>query len=313
MSYDKEKRMIDLHLHLDGSLSPEFVLSEYKAQGIELPCPEKDFGKLLKSKGVKSLNEYLKAFEYPLTVLQTESALSSAYESLLNNLDKCGLAYVEIRFAPQLHTRKGLSQQDVVEAVLKARAKSDCFVENNVILCCMRGDDNDKENTETVELCKAYNGQGVVGVDLAGAEALFPTSKYGELFKRANKYGIPITIHAGEAAGSESVKAALDMGARRIGHGVRIANDTELLKRIAKERIGIEMCLTSNLDTHAINGIDEFPIIKYLDLGILASVNTDDMTVSDTTIDKEFERLKPIGVTDSVKRKLISNAFETRF
>ena len=305
--------MIDLHLHLDGSLSPEFVLSEYKAQGIELPCPEKDFGNILKSKGVKSLNEYLKAFDYPLRVLQTERALYGAYLDVLSKLDECGLVYAEIRFAPQLHTKCGLSQQQVLETVLRARSDADAVVENNVILCCMRGDGNDKENAETVELAKAYKGHGVVGVDLAGAEALFPTSKYGELFNRANKYGIPITVHAGEAADADSVKAALDMGARRIGHGVRIANDTELLKRIAKERIGIEMCFTSNLDTHAISNADEFPILKYLDLGILASVNTDDMTVSDTTIDKEFERLEPIGVTSSLKRKLIANAFETKF
>ena len=305
--------MIDLHLHLDGSLDADFVVNEYKAQGIDLPCPEKEFGTLLKSKAVKSLNEYLKAFEYPLNVLQTKSAIAAAYVSLLDKLDVCKLAYAEIRFAPQLHTRKGLAQQDVVEAVLKARDNADNIVKNNLILCCMRGDGNDKENAETIELARAYKGQGVVGVDLAGAEALFPTAKYKELFKRAASYGIPITVHAGEAAGSDSVYAAIDMGARRIGHGVRIKDDIDLLKLIAREGIGIEMCLTSNIDTHAISGIDEFPILKYLDMGILASVNTDDMTVSDTTVDKEFELLKTIGVNDGIKRKLIANAFETRF
>ena len=305
--------MIDLHLHLDGSLDPDFVFEQFEEQGIELPLSRDELRIKMRSKACESLNEYLEAFEYPLKVLQTERALALAYHSLLAKLDECGLAYAEIRFAPQLHTKNGLSQQKIVEAVLKAREESQCVVDNNVILCCMRGDDNDRENEETVELAKAYRGLGVVGVDLAGAEAVFPTVKYRELFKRASSYGIPVTVHAGEAAGSDSVIAAIDMGARRIGHGVKIANDTQLLKLIAREKIGIEMCPTSNLDTHAIRSIEEFPVIKYLDMGILSCINTDDMTVSDTTLESEFELLKSIGVTDDIKRRLIANAIEIRF
>lgn len=305
--------MIDLHLHLDGSLDKDFVIKEYREQETELPCPEKDFGKLLQSKSAKSLKEYLRAFEYTLKILQTERAMTAAYKSLLDKLDKCGIVYAEIRFAPQLHTKKGLSQQAVVEAVLNARKYADNIVENNVILCCMRGEGNEKENIETIELAKAYKSIGVVGVDLAGDEKSYPTVDYKDIFKRAVAYDIPITIHAGEAVGVESVKAALDIGARRIGHGVMIKDDDELLKRIAKDGIGIEMCFTSNTDTGALKDKKDFPIHKYLDFGILASVNTDDMTVSDTTIDKEFESLKSLGVNEADKRKLISNAFETRF
>lgn len=307
--------MVDLHLHLDGSLSPSFVIAQAKAQGIVLPVPESHVAELMSPKNCRDLNDYLKAFELPLTVLQVASGLTDAYCALARRLKETEVDYAEIRFAPQLHTKKGLSSQDIVEAVLRGREQAQASdVRTNVILCCMRGKENIKQNFETVELARAYAHKGIVGVDLAGAEALYDTAGFKEIFCRAVSYGIPITIHAGEADGADSVRKALAMGARRIGHGVRMAEDKKLLELVSREGIGVEMCPTSNIQTKAIADFADYPILRYLELGILATVNTDNMTVSDTTVGQEFRLLKSkLGMTDAQRATLIDNSYKIAF
>ena len=310
--------MIDLHLHFDGSLLARTVLELAKEQGIALPSEEPDELKLFLAAppDCGSLNEYLEKFDLPLLVLQTREAIRKGMYTLASSLKEQGMLYAEIRFAPQLHTKKGLAQEQVVKAALQGlqEAAAGSFFKAKLILCCMRGADNREENLLTVRTAAAFLGRGVAALDLAGAEALYPTADYGEVFSLAKELSVPFTIHAGEADGPESIRAALRMGASRIGHGVRAGEDPELLEELKEKQIPLEMCPSSNVQTKAVPSLSEHPVLSYLRRGLLVTVNTDNMTVSDTTIEREFRLLKEeLGMTPEERRQLLLNAADAAF
>lgn len=290
--------MSDLHVHLDGSLSFEMVRKLAELQNLKKYGDEELKNKMVAPKDCQNLNDYLTKFDYPLELLQTKEALELAVYEVLKLQQKQGLTYSEIRFAPQLHLQKGLTQEEVVEAVLKGRQKFENDSEkvkhqmhSGIILCCMRGAD-DKLNYRTIEVASEYRKKGITLLDLAGAEALFPTKDYKELFRYAENLKLSYTIHAGEADGPESIWYALEFGAKRIGHGVRCIEDKELMKRLAKDRIPLELCPTSNLNTKIFKRIEDYPVLQLLDAGIRITINTDNMTVSDTTLAKELMLIK---------------------
>ena len=163
---------------------------------------------------------------------------------------------------------------------------------------------------ETVEVARSFLGKGVCALDLAGAEALYPTSQYGELFSLAKGWGVPFTLHAGEAAGPESIWQALKLGASRIGHGVRAREDRQLLQELFRRRIPLELCPTSNLQTKAVLSLADFPLREYLEQGLLATLNTDNMTVSRTTLAGEYALLE---ITPQERRQLLLNSVEAAF
>ena len=310
--------MIDLHLHFDGSLLQRTVLELALEQGILLPAQEPDELKLFLTapENCESLNEYLEKFDLPLKVLQTREAIRKAMYILVSSLKEQGMLYAEIRFAPQLHTKKGLSQERVVQAALLGmqEALAGSFFRCKLILCCMRGADNHEENLLTVRTAAAFLGRGVAAVDLAGAEALYPTADFADVFGLARELGVPFTIHAGEADGPESIEAALDFGASRIGHGVRAAEKPELLERLREQRIPLEMCPSSNVQTKAVPSLSRHPVLEFLRQGLCVTVNTDNMTVSDTTIEKEFGLLsRELGMTAEERKKLLLNAADAAF
>ena len=208
---------IDLHLHLDGSLRPATVWELAQEQGIALPAASKEelVSFLQVPEECQSLNEYLERFDLPLLVLQKPEAVERVTYELVEDLAKQGLNYAEIRFAPQLSTKEGMTQAEVVEAAIRGlnRALAEYLtIKAGLILCFMRGADNRAANEETLEAAKRYYKKGVVAVDLAGAEALFKTADYEEIFKKVREAGLAYTIHAGEADGAESVKKALKGG-----------------------------------------------------------------------------------------------------
>ena len=310
--------MIDLHLHYDGSLLPRTVIELADEQGVALPTREPDELKLFMAAPPQcaDLNEYLDKFDLPLSILQSFDGVRKAVRTLAEQLKEQGMLYAELRIAPQSHTKKGMTQKQVVVAALTGMqdALVGSFFKAKLILCCMRGADNQKENMETVRLAAEYMNWGVCAVDLAGAEALFPTEDYKDVFALAKRLGVPYTIHAGEADGPESVWAAVEMGASRIGHGVRAGEDPRLLEEIKKRNICLEMCPSSNVQTHAVESMDRHPILDYLHKGVKVTVNTDNMTVSDTTIEKEFSILeKELGMTPEDKLQLLLNAADSAF
>ena len=299
---------IDLHVHMDGSLSVETVRALAELAGE--PLTETDLeirSKLSVSRGCRDLSEYLDKFVYPLSFLQTAEQLSECAYRVKEELRQKGLLYAELRFAPQSHRQKGLSQEQAVQAVIAGAARSE--LPTGLILCCMRGQGNEEENRETVRLARKYLGKGVCALDIAGAEGLFPTEEYEDLFACAAELGVPFTIHAGEAAGPESVRAALRFGAKRIGHGVRSAEDPALLRQLADSGALLELCPTSNLHTGLFPDYESVPLRALLDAGVKVSINSDNMAVSHTWVGEELRHMaETFSLTDAELRGLLQNA-----
>ena len=286
----KNYGLIDLHLHLDGSLSLASVRELAGMQGIFVePDDEKLLQVLQVGPDCRDLNEYLEKFAFPCSLLQKPEAITRSVENLRRELKDQGLIYAEIRYAPQLHTLQGLNQRQVVQAAVEG-LKAD-GVKANLILCCMRGRNIQAENLETVGLAAEFLGKGVCAVDLAGAEALFPNEDFEELFDLAKELGVPYTIHSGEASGPESVYKALEFGTKRLGHGVRSVEDPKLMERLAREGITLELCPTSNLNTNIYNNIEEYPLIRLMEAGIRVTLNTDNTMVSGVSLQSEWEKI----------------------
>ena len=282
--------LIDLHLHLDGSLSLASVRDLAQLPNMDI---EPDDEKLLKMLQVgpdcKDLNEYLEKFSFPCSLLQKPEAITRSMTNLRRELKNQGLIYAEIRFAPQLHLLQGLTQRQVIQAAVDG-LKSE-GVKASLILCCMRGKGNHEENLETVRLAAEFLGKGVCAIDLAGAEALFPNDDFEDLFELARKLGVPYTIHSGEADGPASVIKALEFGTRRLGHGVRSVEDPALMERLAREGITLELCPTSNLNTNIYNSIEDYPLVRLMDAGIRVTLNTDNTMVSGVSLQSEWEKV----------------------
>lgn len=304
--------MIDLHLHLDGALAISTVRRLATQASIHLPASDTALlSKLTVPTPCTSLLDYLTCFDLPVSLMQQATALTLAAEDVCKHLAAEGLSYAELRFAPALHTKQGLSVEQVVCAVLLGvqASRFPC----GVILCAMRGA-SAVENESTLAAASAFLGRGVVALDLAGAESLYPTADYAPLFAKARACGIPFTIHAGEADGPHSIRTALAMGAARIGHGVRAIEDPALVSELARKGITLECCLTSNVQTGAVSSLADHPLRKLLAAGVRVTINTDNPTVSVTTLAKEFALARQVlGVTEAEEALLHKNAAEACF
>jgi len=329
--------MVELHCHLDGSLPLPTVRALIDEQSTLFSKDElKAFGKKLESFLVapydcSSLEEYLKCFSLPLRLLQTPSSMWLAGRGLAEELKEQGIRYAEIRFAPQLHSRnvedgkKYQHEKMILESLLAGVKYATKFSHTkiNVILCFMRnlpeGNNGVLANYRTLFLAREFLGNGVVGVDLAGAEARDATSEFENYFRAAKELEIPFTIHAGEAGDKrwrvDSIERAIAFGAKRIGHGVGLENSKELRHIVKEANIVVECCPTSNLHTKAIiGGIEVHPIKMFLDEGIKVTVNTDNMTVSNTTLSKEYDLLKSgLGISDDDILLMQMNAIDGAF
>jgi adenosine deaminase len=282
----------DLHVHLDGSLRLETILELGREQGVELPAIDlpglnsaigcgRNFG---------SLVEYLRGFDITLRVMQTEEALERIAFELAEDAHRENVHYMEVRYAPMLHTRLGLKLTKVVEAVLAGlrRASETYGIKANVIVCGIRNI-SAESSYEMAELAVAYKGRGVVGFDLAGAEADFPPKHHRAAFQLVRDNNVNCTIHAGEAYGPESIAQAIHVcGAHRIGHGCRLREDGDLLHYITDHRIPMECCPSSNVQTGAVKDFATHPLKLYFDLGVRVTINTDNRLITDTSVSKEL-------------------------
>jgi adenosine deaminase len=282
----------DLHCHLDGSLRLETVLDLAEKQKVELPADTREglARAIHMGETCASLEDYLTAFDVTLAVLQTEEALHRAARELATDCAAENVRYLEVRYAPVLHTRQGLKPTTIVEAVLEGLrdAKRESGIKSNVIICGIRHMDP-QTSIRLAELAVAYKGKGVVGFDLAGAEEGHPARLHREAIQLIRDNNVNVTIHAGEAYGPDSIAQAVHKcGAHRIGHGVRLRESGDLLNYVNDHRIPLEMCPSSNVQTGSVAGFASHPLKFYFDFGLRVTINTDNRLITDTTVTKEL-------------------------
>ena len=298
---------VELHCHLDGSLSRNFI---EKRLGRKVSQEE-----LSVSDDCRSLNEYLEKFDLPGQCLMDEEGLREAGNDVLRSMYQENVCYAEVRFAPLLSETSDMDCRKVIEAVIAGmnKGKQDFGVEYGIIICAMRHH-SAEENLRMLQIVREYLGDGVCAADLAGAEALYPMSEFMDVFETVKKLGMPFTLHAGECGNVQNIIDSVEAGAGRIGHGIAMRGHRELQSELAKKGIGIEMCPISNLQTKAVQSTAEYPLREFLDAGLKVSINTDNRTVSNTSLAKELEFVqKTYGVSDEEIRKMMQNAAETAF
>jgi adenosine deaminase len=289
-------KKVELHLHLDGSIREE-TANEILGKKCDLKAKDK----------CEDLNEYLEKFEIPSIILQTKENLERVSYELALDLKKDNVIYAEIRFAPLKHLNGGLSLDEVITSVLNGLSKVD--IETNLILCMMRND-SFNDNKKVIDLAHKYG----FPIDLAGAEAIYKTKDFKELFDYAKSINVPFTIHAGEADGYESIKAAIDFGAKRLGHGIKIIDYPDLINEAKEKGITLEVCPTSNVQTNAVNILKDHPIKKLYDMNVNVCINTDNRTVSNVTLENEYNKLKEtFNFTDEDFLKMNLMAIEASF
>ena len=282
----------DLHVHLDGSLRLETIWELAQKDGIDLGVDsiEKLRELIAPGKTHASLTDYLKGFDTTLKVLQTKENLYRAAYELAEDCAKENVEYFEVRFSPILHTQKGLSTPVILESVIEGlkAAQRDFGVMSGVIVCGIRNISPDV-SLRMAELAVAFKNRGVVGFDLAGAENNYPARDHLGAFSLILSNNVNVTIHAGEAYGPDSIHQALHYcGAHRIGHGVRLREDGDLLNYVNDHRIPLELCPSSNVQTGAVKNIKEHPLKFYLDLSLRVTLNTDNRLITNTTMTDEY-------------------------
>lgn len=321
MNFDKILELIpktDLHCHLDGSLRPETILEIMYKENIPLQNRELyNFQKEVKVLGkCTSLKEYLNKFNLPIQVMQKKEYIYRVTVELLEDALKQNIKYMEIRFAPFNHLKGGLTLEQVIDTVLSAidYGRNTLHIMSNLILCILRQDPVEK-GIEIVNTAKKYTNKGVVAIDLAGNELDFPPEIHKEAFNLAKEYGIHRTVHAGETGIAENIMKSLNtLSAERIGHGTYAYKDEKILNYLKENRIPLEVCITSNVNTSAVDSYEEHPIKKYLDKGLIITVNTDNTTVSNTNIIQELQYLIKYQNFDfNDICKVVKNGIESSF
>lgn len=292
---------VELHLHLDGSCD-ENLASKIIGRSVHDE---------LVSSNATSLGEYLKKFDLPIQLLQDLNNIEEFSYLLGRKLEEDGVIYAEIRFCPLFHVEKH-SIGEVVQSIIRGFEKVST-VKINLIFCMMRHFSLE-ENRKIIQLTKRFLGKGVVAIDLAGDEAKYKTSNFRNLFDEIKSEGIPFTIHAGEDDSWESVASAIEFGAKRIGHGIRSIESEKVVQKLIENGITLEICPCSNIDTGVVASICDHPIKQLVDAGVLVTINTDNRTVSNTSLTREYELLeKEFHFTDEDFRKFNLNAIQCAF
>ncbi|MCM3567314.1 adenosine deaminase [Neobacillus mesonae] len=309
---------IELHCHLDGSVRVETIIDIARKEGIPLPSFDKNElqKELIAPLECDSLDEYLKRFSLPNLVMQSKDSLRRITFELFKDAATENVKYLEVRFAPLLHTVKGLGVEEVIQSVIEGmREAENCYeIKGNIILSCMRTMSVESA-FEVVEKGKKFLGKGAAAIDLCASEEEGFCKRFVEPILLAKEYGYRVTIHAGETGIGKNVLEAVELlGAERIGHGVFIKDCAEAYKIVKERQVVLEMCPTSNVQTKAVHQYAEHPIYKFHQDGIKVTINTDNRTVSDTTMAKEINLVnKEFNLSEEDYRQMYVNGVEASF
>jgi adenosine deaminase len=309
---------IELHCHLDGSVRPETIIELAKKDKISIPSFHINTIKRAVTAPLDcdSLDEYLKRFHLPNLVMQSKENLRRITMELLEDCAEENVKYIEIRFAPALHTKCGLIIEEIIESVLQGikDGEEKYGIKSNLILCCMRTMSVEKA-FQVVEEGKKYLGKGVVAIDLCGPEKEGFCEKFSEPIAMARKYGYRVTIHAGETGIGKNVLEAVELlGAERIGHGVYIKDCEKAYNLVKEKKITLEMCPTSNIQTKAVDSFSNHPIYDFYKDEIKVTINTDNRTVSNTNMTNECSVVyKEFNISIEEYKKIYYNSIEASF
>lgn len=319
LTSDKLRRLpkAELHCHLDGSLRPSTLIELGREYGVALPVESADeLRDYMLVDDAETLEDYLARFEVTISVLQTAEAIERVAYELGEDAAKDGVRYIEVRNAPILNSRGKLSAAEALEAQLRglARAEADFGIVARSIVISIR-QSSPMVSLDVARLAVEYSNRGVVAFDLAGGELGFPAAAHAMAFAYARENNLAVTVHAGEGDGAGSVKQAVHACcANRLGHATRLIEDPELTQYVNDRRIGLEICLTSNVHTGAAASYELHPLRAYFDRGMNVTLNTDNRLMSGTTLTDEYlYAAKYLDFTFDELCTLSLNGFESSF
>ena len=312
----KDLAKAELHCHLDGSISLGGIRQLAEMANITVPESDKELKQLVVApENAESLMDYLKTFDFVRPLLQTKEALHLAPCDVVRQAAQENVIYTEIRFAPELSMDEGVSASETVEAVLAGlkQAEEEFGIVAKVLVCGMK--QSPKEVTRDIfEHVVELAEKGLVGFDFAGNELDFPPAQLADLIKETQALGLPMTFHAGECGCAHYIVDSIALDIKRIGHSTAIYNQPELIQEFIKKGVTAELCLTSNLQTKAAKSLDEFPFLALKNAGAKITINTDNRTVSDTNLTKEYALfVKHFGVSVADFLAFNKNAIQASF
>lgn len=312
----KDLAKAELHCHLDGSISLEVIRQLAEMANITVPESDKELKQLVVApENAESLMDYLKTFDFVRPLLQTKEALHLAAYDVARQAAQENVIYTEIRFAPELSMDEDLSASETVEAVLAGlkQAEEEFGIVAKVLVCGMK--QSPKEVTRDIfEHVVELAEKGLVGFDFAGNELDFPPAQLDDLIKEIQTLGLPMTFHAGECGCAHYIADSIALDIKRIGHSTAIYNQPELIQEFIENGVTAELCLTSNLQTKAAKSLDEFPFLALKNAGAKITINTDNRTVSDTNLTKEYALfVKHFGVSVADFLAFNKNAIQASF
>lgn len=307
----------ELHCHLDGSVRPETLIELGAEYGIEMPRDDADaLREYMRVDDARHLEDYLARFDTTLSVMQTEEALERIAFELAEDAARDGVRYIEVRYAPILNVRGGLTLGQAVEAPLRGleRAEREYGVVGRVLVTALRSM-SPETSLELARLAVSYRRRGVVGFDLAGGEYGNPASAHADAFAYVRENDMACTCHAGEGDGAASCRAAVHTcGANRLGHATRLFEDEALEEYVNDRRIALEICLTSNVQTRVVAEYEEHPLRRYFDRGMNVVLNTDNRLMSATTLSDEYgHAARHLDFTLDELARVALNGFESAF
>ena len=293
-------RKAELHCHLDGAVRVATAEELAGHRGLRLVAPA----------DCASQAEYIGYFDDAIAVMQTAAALERiAYELCVDSAAE-NIDYLEVRWAPRLHLRKGLTVEEVIEAVVAGLAAGP--LQAVAIVCAMRSH-SVEDNVELARTAGRSAGRGVVGFDLAGDEIRYPAATQRPAFEAARAAGLRLTCHAGEAGDPKNVEEALDLGVERVAHGVIGAREPRIVERVRSEGVVLDMCPTANWKCKAVASLAEHPLPRVHRAGVRCTISTDSRTVAGTTLTHEYELAAEMGMTEDELRRCNEIAYEAKF
>ncbi len=307
----------ELHVHLDGSVRPETMLALARKAGISLPVGEPEaLRAYMRVDDARDLEEYLARFELTIALLQTPEAVEQVAYEMCQDAARDGIWYLEVRYCPLLSCQAGMDLDQVIAAEWRGlqRGERDFDITARIICCSLRQYDPALSLAIARHAVSAHSS-GVVGFDLAGGEAGRPPGVHAAAFDAAAAGGLGITVHAGEAAGADSVAEAIfTCHANRIGHGTRLWEDAALLAYVRDRRICVETNITSNIQTRAVADAASHPVRQYLDAGLNVTLCTDNWLMSDVSLSGEYYLAHTaLGFTREEILRMMLNGFESAF